>query len=288
MFEKTIETYRKCIVSVETVAKNIHIGDPSLIPKVILSVSPCRSGTTVMLRIFASAGIESHFQELKNVFRWHLQGEHGSWELPKKAGHTLYLKETIGPFLPEEARFNPMDVLLKAGYPVNKLQILLIVREPLETWASWVHWWREVTRLDYFIAAFETTEKIRNQAAVAGIPVTMLAYETFQHNLPKTVIRQLFTRLQIPCSIPFAIDKWDKLPPFGETGSNIILPDEPPVFVTPHIHEQPHYARRFEYSNRQNRISGLNPVDINRITDAGLPELYKTWKNICQKDLSLK
>ena len=68
----------------------------------------------MLLRVFGAAGIQAHYQELKNIFRWRMQAEEFSWDFPNRNG-IVYLKETLGPYTLAEARFNPLDVLLQAG-----------------------------------------------------------------------------------------------------------------------------------------------------------------------------
>ncbi|WP_207680518.1 hypothetical protein [Desulfonema magnum] len=241
-----------------------------------------------MLRVFGSVGVESHFQELKNVLRWQLQGDDKCWSLPQKPGGIIYLKETLGPYWEEEACFNPLNVLLEAGLPPEKLQVLIIGRAPLRTWASWYSWWPTLRTLEKFILAYKTTEMIRQQAARQGIPTTILVYETLRDHGAETVIKKLFNRLEVPFS-HFAVQGWRELPPFGSPNSNIVFPKEPPIFCgMSHMHEVPRKSRKLVYFSREKNIPGLRKEDVKTILAEGLPEIYEKWRAACENDLNIE
>ena len=142
--------YEHVRVPISEVIARIDIGDPDRVPKVILGAAPARSGSTVLMRVFGTSGVEAHFQQLKNVLRWLMQGETNSFNLPQTPNRTLFLKETLGPYSTQEAAFNPLTVLLEAGYPPEKLLFCVIGRHPLSTWASWKHWFGKSTSLELF------------------------------------------------------------------------------------------------------------------------------------------
>ncbi len=169
--------------------------DAQAIPEIILSISPCRSGTTALLRVFGSAGLESHYQPLKNILRWRMQGEEMRWGLPRAA--RLYLKETLGPYTLQEAQFDPLAALLQAGVPAGRLRVFVAGRVPLNCWASWTGWWGGRTCVEIFIEAYRTTEMIRRRALALGIPATVFAYEAIRDNGGELAISRLFARLGV-------------------------------------------------------------------------------------------
>ena len=236
--------------------------------------------------MFGAAGVESHFQQLKNILRWQLQGRDVQWQIPQRPGDTVYLKETLGPYTGAEAQFNPLDVLLSAGLPPEKLHVLIVGRAPFSTWASWYEWWGAVTSVDTFILAYDTTERIRRQGHSQEIPVTTCVYEAIRDNGPETVVRNLFQRLDVPYSA-IAVGGWDRMPRFGAPGSNIVLPEEPPIFITPNIHENVARSNRLAYRSRDGCIRGLKEQDVSRIIDAGLPAIYETWRTACEETLQV-
>jgi hypothetical protein len=279
---------KKRTVSSKDVTDRIDIVDLERVSRVILSVSPCRSGTTILLRVFGAAGIESHFQQLKNVLRWQLQGADVTWQVPQRPDETVFLKETLGPYTEAEARFNPLEVLLGAGFPPQKLKVFIVGRAPLSTWASWDAWWRGKTSVDKFILAYKTTEQVRRQAHQQGIPVTTFVYEALGNNGSETIVKNVFERLGVPYSPPIAVKGWNKLPPFGAPGSNIVLPDEPPQFITLNIHKRVEKSDKLVYLSRDKSIPDLREDDVSQIIEAGLPEIYEGWRKACEQSLHVE
>ncbi len=281
--------------SLPEIADSIDVGDPERVSRVILSVSPCRSGTTVFLRVFGYAGIESHYQELKNILRWRLHGEEIKWQVPQRQGDTIYLKETIGPHTEIESRFNPLDVLLRAGFPPEKLHVVILGRAPLSTWSSWYEWWgKEATRVENFILSYTTTDQVRRQARRQGIPLTTLIYEAIRDNDAETVVSSLFKRLDVPYSTA-AVGGWRNLSPFGAPGSNVILPARPPSYHSwgredsaPYLHARAEKSAGLAYFSREKRICDLRADDVGKIAAAGLAEIYEKWRTACERDLGVE
>ncbi len=232
-------------------------------------------------------GVRAHFQELKNVLRWLLQGQDATWSVPQEPAETIYLKETLGPYTQTEAHFNPLDVLLSAGFPPAKLHVLIVGRTPLNTWASWDHWWRETTKVDHFIAAYETTEQARRRAIQENISMTTLVYEAIKSHPTDTIIQRLFQRLGVSFS-PLAVRGWHRLPPFKSPDSNIVFPIEPQPFIVPGIHEPVMSADKLVYTSRENSLPELPPEDVSAIARAGLTDVYETWRLTCQAHLGVE
>ncbi len=273
-------------VSLSEVINNIDIGAVQDVPRVILSVSPCRSATTAFLRVFGAVGIESHYQELKNVLRWLVQNKDFRWQLPRRPNGIIYLKETVGPFTIAEVSFNPLEVLLGAGFPPDKLQIIISGRAPLSTWDSWDQWDGRWTTVDRFIQAYRTVERIRQQVMRLELPMTTFVYEAIRDNDAEMVVEKLFERLAIPYS-PRAVRGWSELPPLGTSASNAVFPDEPPTFVVPGVHDRIKSSDGFTYFSRANRIANLAPEEVKQIAAAGLPGIYDLWRRACEDDFGV-
>jgi hypothetical protein len=255
--------YQKRTVTLREVADRIVVPDDVPKPRILLSVSPCRSGTTVLLRVFGATGIQSHYQELKNILRWRMQAEEWHWQVP--AGQSvIYLKETLGPYTLAEANFNPLQVLLKSGVSPKDITVFIVGRDPLETWASWTAWWREVTSLDIFIQAYRTTEEIRIQAQKEGFLAATFVYDAIRDIGAEKAVRALFSKLGLAFT-PIAVRGWQGLPPFGVSGSQVILPKEPPVFNVPGLHAQVEKADRLSYYDRNGELCELHPHECERI-----------------------
>jgi hypothetical protein len=277
--------YQKRSASLGEVVERIHFPESDLRPKTLLSVSPCRSGTTVLLRVFGAAGIQSHYQELKNIFRWRMQAQEFSWQYPHNSD-MIYLKETLGPYTLAEARFNPLEVLLKAGFSPDDLKVFIVGRSPMETWASWVSWWRSVTSVDIFIQAYQMTEAIREQARKEGLLAATFVYDAIRDIGADTAIRGLFSRLDVPFN-PFSIRGWKDLPAFGVPGSNVILPQEPAVYDVPDLHAKVEQADNLSHFSRDLDHCDVFPEECDMISQSNVLAIYDDWRAACETDLGV-
>lgn len=231
-------------------------------------------------------GMEAHLQPLKNIMRWKSQGENRCWSVPEVPDKTVFLKETLGPYSEAEARFNPLQLLIDAGYPTSQLQLIILGRTPLETWLAWRYWWGDKTNIDIFIQAYICTESIRQQALKMGIPVTTLVYEAFRDYTPEAVARRICTRIGLPFR-PAAVKGWRDLPEFGTPGSHIVIPDMPPNYVVPDIRTRVTNADHFSYLSRKAELASLSVLDSQRIRDEGVLAVYEVWRRACETNLGL-
>ncbi len=259
------------------VFKRIRIQDVDTVAPLILCISPCRSGSTVLLRVFGASGIPSYYQPWKNVLRWAMQGEERFWDFP--AGPTpIFVKETIGPYTRIETEFNPLEVIQVTGYPVEKLRLMLVARDPLQTWASWQSLWGEKTNFEIFLAAFEQVEALRQQIKAAGLPIVHFVYESVRDYGAETAIRNMFSQLGLPFTRQ-AVTGWFDLPPFGKDGSNIFYPEEPQVFSVENIHEKVETADGLEYFARAEPLPGLTPELEAWLRASPVQGWYESWRD---------
>jgi hypothetical protein len=82
---------------IDALVQRVSLANLAVDSRIILTIAPCRSGTTAMLRAFGALGIESYLQPLKNLLRWQAVGEERVW-CPGGTGRTLFIKETLGSF----------------------------------------------------------------------------------------------------------------------------------------------------------------------------------------------
>lgn len=274
-------------VSPQQISSNIVLEDAADAPNIILSISPCRSGTSALVRVFSAVGVLSYYQQIKTMLRWKMQGENVYWKVPSLPHKNIFLKETLGPYTETEALLNPLSILLDAGYPLEKLRILIFGRNPINTWVSWNKWWSSTTSIDNFKKAYITTEKVREQAEREGIPVTTVVYEVLKYCDSGTVIKRVFGRFGIPYS-SIAVKGWQKLPEFGTPESYICYPEKPPIFNVPGILDSTKSADELMYSSIDRDISSLDRNTVLQIQGTGLAEIYKKWKLECEAHLGIK
>src|SRR3989338_260819 len=216
------DLYQKREPDLGEVVDRIRIKDIDRVPNIILTIGPCRTGTTASLRVFGAVDIPAHYQPLKAVLRWMMQDEdrekRHNWQIPE--GSYVYIKETMGPYTVTESQFNPLHVLEgavlaslrreKGDYEGitddarniirEKVHLVVMGRDPFDTWYSWRSKFTDkgidLERMyANFVQAHLTTEEIRQKAIERGIPLTHYAFEAYQ--CPTTSIPQLFSRLGI-------------------------------------------------------------------------------------------
>lgn len=272
-----MSVYQIAPVDFSQVFKRVRMQDSETVAPLILCISPCRSGSTVLLRVFGASGIPSYYQPWKNILRWAMQGQEQFWDFPNSAT-PIFVKETIGPYTHIETEFNPFEMIQAIGYPVDKLQLMLVARDPLQTWSSWQSLWGEKTSFEIFLAAFKQVETIRQQIKAAGLPLVHFVYESVRDYGAETAIRTMFLQLGLPYTSQ-AVTGWFALPPFGRDGSNIFYPQEPEVFSVENIHEKVETADKLEYFARSEPLPGITPELATWMRASSVQTWYESWRS---------
>ncbi len=240
-----------------------------------------------MLRVMALMGADAYFQPLKNLLRWQLLGGAWDWQIPDQTARPVYIKETLGPYTLAESAFNPLDLLLQAGVPAEKIHLWVYGRAPLACYASWVKWWGDRTTVDYFCQSYITTQQAYEQAARHNIKTTVLTYEQFAEHTPVQVMRSLAARFRFPFHADM-LNGWSKLPEFGTAASHITLPEEPDIFITPHIHDQVEEATHFyHHPPTAETLNQISADDHQQMSDLGVFAIYEKWHRQATVDLKL-
>lgn len=277
--------YQTRDVSWSEVVERLKLDNIDKVAPLIVAVSPCRSGSTALVRVFAASGVCSHYQEIKNILRWRMLNREMMWQIPEDQ-EVHFLKETLGPYRMPEAALNPIEILLEAGYPKEKLSLLVFGRTPLATWHSWLQYWSENTSLNNYIETYLTTERTRQYAISNGVHTVTMVYEAYRDNLPAVVIKKLLAKFNIGFT-KHSSENWHELPRFGEPGSNIHIPDEPKEYFAVGTRDRVKQANEISYFSRKEKIHELSQQDIEKIWTAGLPDYYAKWRIACMQDLSV-
>ena len=197
-------------------------------PRIVLVVAPCKSGNTAIVRSIAKSGYTVAHQKIKSALRLvlleHLGESLSSSEqeyfdadttpeavlaLPEVTPHTvdarptLIMKETFCAGHKLEAYYDPLTVLLEAGWTPDMLTVVSVAREPLASFASWVtqyghnnshgHPGRDRKALaSSFHAAMAAVSNTRDVARSAGVPVVSVDYEAFDRGTPAAVMGAVF------------------------------------------------------------------------------------------------
>ncbi|HZP55527.1 MAG TPA: hypothetical protein VFB03_02025 [Candidatus Saccharimonadales bacterium] len=152
--------------------------DPDDIPEAIVAVSPGRSGSTALIGLMISRPEVSrgYYQPWKTLIR-HGAKKYGQFVVPGKSEGvtTIFAKDTLGPFNPAE-EFDPVELLLAAGYPPEKIQAIILMRQPLATYKSNLKFSGGI-KPETFISNYHFAYGLQQKYSADGIPVVPFAYE---------------------------------------------------------------------------------------------------------------
>jgi hypothetical protein len=289
---KDVAFERTSQVSVDKISSHVKLPPAGDLPRILIAVAPCRSGTTVQLRMFSAAGIPSYYQPLKAIMRREAQGMEGDFEIPPR--DTIFIKETLGPYSHAESNFNPLDVLLKAGYPKDKITLLTELREPLSTLTSWIQTdlaLREnrTALFANFITAYKTIPQILRKTQESGVQFVPYVYEVQRDTDPANAAARLFSSLQLVYT-ESVVAGWEDLPQFGTAESRIFYPLEPSLYHNDSQHDEAASSLKLGYNNKdvQTLDNTLLPDEVEVIEQEGLPVIYEQMRGLVANVLGIQ
>lgn len=154
----------------EFVVENTILLDPKHCPNIYVIFGPGRSCTTAMLAwLMSNPTIQlGYYQPQKTLIRHGLM--YGSFVIPGKnqGVERIVIKDTLGPFSREFEEFDPVELLVKAGVPLQKISLILIMREPLATLKS----------------NHKFEGGISPEMLISNIQYTWMLYEKYQRQVP--------------------------------------------------------------------------------------------------------
>lgn len=260
---------------------------PESLPHVICASGKCRVGSTALTNLFGIAGIPAYYQPIKTVLRHVLLGGRGEpWGLDDAGAQpAVFAKEMFGPYTLAECLFNPVKCLLDAGYPRDRIHLLLLDREPRASLASWLTMWsgrvpKERLLVNFALSSLNA-DRVRAYAARHGIDVATFAYELSRQ--PKVTVPALFDRLSVSARYRRGIeDDWGERGDLGESTSGIMFPDEPEVYRVAGLH-----SSGFAYRYRPRATDGLGAAERAIVDDFGLENCYTAALARSCRDLEL-
>jgi hypothetical protein len=257
------------------------------LPMLYCALGKCRVGSTPLNNLFGVAGMPSYYQPVKNIMRHALVGgTAGPWIVPSRAAKPhIFSKETAGPYVLAESLFIPLQPLIEAGYPAEKLHAIILDRDPASSLASWFEKWRdrapESTLLQNYVVASLNALRVESYANRQGIPVTHYVYEASKEAVSS--VRVLFDRLGLASHFTDdAVTDWGETGQLQTESSRIIFPTEEACFITPGVH-----GSDTAYRYRPRRTASLSQAQLDMLERCGVNELYRASVTACARELGL-
>lgn len=261
--------------------------DKNNFPMLYCAWGRCRVGSTALTNLFGVAGLPSYFQPVKVVLRHLLVGSAGvPWPVPSaKDQPHIFCKEMAGPYVLAESLFQPLQPLLEAGYPAEKLHFIMLDRDPASSLASWLEKWSERIPEDRliqnYIVATLNSLRVEDFAARHGIPVTHYVYEASKEATES--VRTLFERLGLTHRFAeSAVTEWNERGKIESTSSGITFMSEPPVYTVKGIH-----GSDTAYRYRTRKTSSLTDHHHQILQRYGIHDIYRASVQACVRDLAL-
>lgn len=256
-------------------------------PMLYFAWGKCRVGSTPLNNLFGMAGMPSYYQPVKVTLRDALAGRPLTpWIVPSAAEQPhIFSKETAGPFVLAECLFVALQALIEAGYPQDKLHVIMLDREPASALASWLD--KLETRApagvllrNYVIAALNAI-RVEDYARRQGLPVTHYVYEASKEAV--TSVRVLFDRLGIAGRFTEdTVTDWRETGQLQSEKSRIIFPDEPEFYTTAGIH-----GSDIAYRYRARPTASLTGFQRETLERCGVNDVYRASVQACVRDFGL-
>jgi hypothetical protein len=208
------------------------------------------------------------------------------WMVPSSADQPhIFSKETAGPYVLAESLFIPLQSLIEAGYPPEKLHAIILDRDPASSLASWFEKWRdrapESTLLQNYVVAALNALRVEGYANRQGIPVTHYVYEASKEAVSSVCV--LFDRLGLASRFTEdAVTDWRETGQLQSESSRIIFPAEEACFITPGVH-----GSDTAYRYHARRTASLKQTQLDMLERCGVNDAYRASVAACVRDLGL-
>jgi hypothetical protein len=247
----------------------------------------CRVGSTALTNLFGITGMPSYYQPLKSIMRHAFVDQPLSpWIIPLAGEQpNIFSKETAGPYVLAESLFNPLQLLIEAGYPPSRLHLIMLDREPASALASWLDKLggcvSDQMLLQNYVVAALNAPRIESFAERHGIAVTHYVYEASKEAVQS--VRTLFERLGLAdCFSEHGVTDWRQTGKLKSNSSRISFGQEPAIYDLKNLHGSD-TAYRF-HARRTDSLSQAQRATLER---CGVNEIYRASVRGCVRDLGL-
>lgn len=158
---------------------DVSVNMTQQLERVILILSPCRSGSSALLNAFAMTGVSSTFQPIKASIRRALIGDKTPVNI-EVTNPTLVIKETLGPYFPEEVHYDPVKTITDR-FNLKSLALIALLRSPEDCYNSWERSFSKkegyTYSTDLFNQAYQSVLTTYLEARAANIPAVAIKSE---------------------------------------------------------------------------------------------------------------
>lgn len=247
----------------------------------------CRVGSTALANLFGVAGLPAYFQPVKAAMRNFLTDcPQTPWVPPSAADQPhLFSKEVAGPYLMAECLFIPLQILIEAGYPADRLHLIMLDREPALSLSSWFTKWSDrVPRsrlLKHFVIASLNAIRVEAYARREGVRTTHYVHEASRQ--PEKAAAALFRRLGLSDRFfTEAVTDWNGIEEFTSDRSSLIFTREPDVYFVPGVHRA---GGSYRYLDRG--LGSVTDDDLDLLDRMGIQDLYRASADACARELGI-
>lgn len=288
--------------------------DKNTPPTIILTLGLARTGTTASLNLSRGSLLQISEQKIQSipVASGHLKGgvRHAmlDWKENKKWVYEIpntplfHMKENIGPYTENDSIYNPLKIFDFMNYPLHKVFVVVVLRDPIQCLASWIENWSTLvpkdTLISNFITSLQTLDGIYKTMKTKGVDHTVFLYETIRDNSPQVSAEALYsqinkflrkqdTGMQILLS-ENTTKNWNS---HGETNWK---PDQPKIYMKPLIYDRAHSKDRIstEWGYKQRSQGELARIlleqDLKKIEEGKVPIIYEYFRLAGEQQLDLK
>lgn len=260
-------------------------------------LSPTRSGSTALLRSFENnPSVDQVFhQPIKSGYRQDGTFDYSFFDLEQKdRGHLFVAKETVGGFAVPETIFSPLPNFgeheqvgpwLASPSEITKLEPLILIRDPLQTWASIERLNRYSEGIsefhspfEYFEASYRKVAEFLIAAKARELPVHCVTQEMLGQD-PVNIMSRICDKWDMPWSEsmifwdkPYGVKTW-----FSNEAKTRMLTD--PRFKR--SKESLEASTRYDYN--PSVVDDIAPWQVETI-ETGLRPLYEVAVSYARKD----
>lgn len=268
---------------IDLLADGFRGRDPASFPQLYAAWSRARVGSTALINLFGMAGLPAYFQPVKSVLRHVMTGSSARWTLP--AAMQVVSKEVAGPYRLAECLYIPLDLLVEAGFPPNRLHLLVLDRDPVQSLDSWLGKWAgmvpEQQLVQHYVLATLNGGRVEAHARKMGIATTHYVYEASRDAVSSAAL--LFARLGLAQRFrPEVVTEWNEAGQLGTEHAPIIRCDEPAVYFVAGLH-----GSDVAYRYRERAVKAVTDVHRELLGRHGVFEIYRGNVAACIRDLGL-